>query len=108
MLAREWEENGFAPENYNAYTGRCGGATHYNWGVLMGVIPLEELIEFHEDKIIFGNRFAEDGTELSNVPIDGHLYSMKIKDGKTFVYRDGCKLAENDGVVEISRDHTHP
>ncbi len=108
MLAREWEENGFAPENYNAYTGRCGGATHYNWGVLMGMILFEELIELREDKILFGNSFAEDGTEVSNVPIDGYLYGMKIKDGKTFVYRDGWKFAENDGVVEISRDHTHP
>ena len=103
MLAREWRENGYAPENYNAYTGRCSGSPHYNWGVLMGLPFLEELVEFKEDTVIFGNVYAEDGLELSNILVDGHRYNMQITQGMTTVWRDGKKVAEGPGRVAIAR-----
>lgn len=103
MLAREWKDKGFTPENYNAYTGRCSGSGHYNWGVLMGLPLLEELVSFREDRIVFGNPRAADGTELSNILADGQYYSMKIENGKTIVWRNGECLAEQPGYVEILR-----
>lgn len=104
MLALEWKENGYSPENYNAYTGRCSGSLHYNWGVLMGLPLLEELVDFQEDKVLFGNPLAEDGTELKNILIDGAFYSLRIKDGKTIVYRDGQKITESYGLAEVPRN----
>ena len=103
MLAREWEEKGFTPENYNAYTGRCSGSTHYNWGVLMGLPMLEELVAFKEEKLIFGNPMAPDGTELTNILADGQQYSMKIENGVTTVWRNGVILSQAQGYVEILR-----
>lgn len=106
MLAREWSENGFYPENYSGFTGRCSGATHCNWGVLMGLLLLEELVCFCEDTVIFGNPLAEDGTELWNIPIDGRLYGLQIRDGVTAVYCDGVRVAEDRGTVELPRSQT--
>ena len=103
MLAREWKENGFTPENYNAYTGRCSGAQHYNWGVLMGLPLLEELVTFAEDRLIFGNPLAPDGTELKNVPADGAYYDLKIDGGVTSVFCGGICIARKPGYVEIMR-----
>ena len=103
MLAREWSENGFTPENYNAYTGRCSGSIHYNWGVLMGLPLLEELVNFKEDRLIFGNPLAPDGTELNNIPADGNYYNMKVENGVTNVWRNGVLLAQAPGYAEIYR-----
>ena len=103
MLAREWRENGFTPENYNAYTGRCSGSQHYNWGVLMGLPMLEELVTFTEDSLIFGNPLAPDGTELVNIPADGKYYSVKIENGMTTVCCDGVCIAKNHGYIKIAR-----
>lgn len=47
----------------------------------MGLPLLEELIEFREDKVIFGNAMAPDGTELKNIPVDGQLYDLVINGG---------------------------
>jgi len=103
MLQREWSERGYTPENYNGYTGRCSGAEHYNWGVLMGLPLLEELVSFREDKVIFGNLLAEDGTELRNIPVDGRRYDMKIENGVVSVYCDGSCVAKGRGTAEIAR-----
>ena len=103
MLAREWTEKGFTPENYNGYSGRCSGAPHYNWGVLMGLPLLEELVTFTEDEVIFGNPLAPDGTELSNVLVDGRYYSLTVQDGVTTVCCDGVCVARKQGTVAIPR-----
>ena len=103
MLAREWEENGFTPENYNGYTGRCSGAMHYNWGVLMGLPMLNELVAFEEEKLVFGNPLAQDGTELSGIYADGKCYNLKIENGMTTVFCNGALIAQAQGYVEIAR-----
>ncbi len=103
MLAREWHERGFTPENYNAYTGRCSGAAHYNWGVLMGLPLLEELVDFRPDKVVFGNPLAPDGTCLSGIPVDGKQYALEVRDGLTIVSCGGKQIAQGKGLVSISR-----
>ena len=104
MLEKEWKENGFVPENYNAITGRCSGSPHYNWGVLMGLPLLEELAEFGEHEIRFGNPLIKGELELRNIPADGHRYGIKVKNGMTRVYRDGALVAEGKGKISIRRD----
>ena len=103
MLAREWEEHGFTPENYSAITGRCSGATHYNWGVLMAIPLLCETVEVEGGRITFGNPHAPLGSAVENIPIDGHLYSVFVTEGGTSVTRDGIPLAEGRGRVTVLR-----
>ena len=103
MLSKEWNRNGYCPENYSGITGECSGAYHYNWGMLMGLPLLEELIEFREDKVIFGNVMAPDGTELKNIPVDGQLYDLVINGGMTEVYRGNILLAKEKGTVVLDR-----
>ncbi|MFR8467730.1 hypothetical protein BLA28_20600 [Eisenbergiella tayi] len=103
MLSKEWNRNGYCPENYSGITGECSGAYHYNWGMLMGLPLLEELIEFREDKVIFGNAMAPDGTELKNIPVDGQLYDLVINGGMTEVYRGNILLAKEKGTVVLDR-----
>lgn len=104
MLAREWSEHGYSPENYNAITGRNSGSPHYNWGVLMGLPLLEELVEYQEDRVIFGNPYAEEGTCLSNIPVDGRYFDMRVENGITKIESEGKIVAEGEGRIEIKRD----
>ena len=104
MLAKEWKENGFTPENYHAVTGECSGSPHYNWGVLMGLPLLEELVEFEENEIIFGNFWADEDIELWNIPADNHKYGMIIHNGETEVYRDGKLIRKGEGKIKIKRN----
>ena len=60
-------------------------------------------MSFAEDRIIFGNPLAPDGTGLSNIPADGRYYSMKIENGMTTVWCDGECVAQEQGYVEIPR-----
>ena len=61
------------------------------------------LIEFREDKVIFGNAMAPDGTELKNIPVDGQLYDLVINGGMTEVYRGNILLAKEKGIVVLDR-----
>lgn len=103
MLVKEWKENGFVPENYSAITGECSGSPHYNWGVLMGLPLLEEIAEFEEDKIYFGNPCIDEELELDNLLADGHRYKVVIKNGETSVYRDQVLLEKKKGRVAVNR-----
>ncbi len=103
MLAKEWECNGFCPENYSGITGEGAGSPHYNWGMLMGMLMLEELVEYEEKQVIFGNPLAPDGTHLNNILADGKRYSMIVKDGRTEVYCGTELTARSEGRVYVDR-----
>lgn len=103
MLAGEWKKNGFCPENYSGITGECSGSPHYNWGMLMGLPLLEELVEFREDSVIFGNPLAPDKTSLKNVLVDGKRYDMRIESGVTAVYQGDILVAKEKGCVRLER-----
>ena len=103
MLAKEWECNGFCPENYSGITGEGAGSPHYNWGMLMGMLMLEELVEYEENQVIFGNPLAPDGTHLNNILVDGKRYSMIVKDGRTEVYCGTELTARSEGRVYVDR-----
>lgn len=103
MLRREWQERNYYPENYNGNTGRCSGSPHYNWGTLMGVIALNEMLELTPETATFGKSAAPDGTGLKGIRLDGHVYDVLKKDGKVIVSRDGEKIAEEVGCVTIKR-----
>ncbi len=104
MLSREWEENGYYPENFSCITGRINGYAHYNWGVLMGLPMIEEMIDVKESVIIFGNELAPVGSEICGVPFDGHIYGVRITEAGTEVQRDGKRIALSRGRVEIPRN----
>lgn len=108
MLADEWKARCWCPENYNAFTGKCSGAEHYNWGVLMGLPLLEELVEFTEDWIIFGNLYAEDGTRLRNIYVDGKYYDMFIENNEVMVMCGEKKIACGKGRVSVKREEMKP
>lgn len=103
MLAEEWDKNGFCPENYSGITGKCSGSPHYNWGMLMGLPLLEELVEFREDSVIFGNPLATDKTSLKNILVDQKRYDMLIDAGVTTVYLGETIVAKEKGRVRLKR-----
>lgn len=103
MLAREWKENNYCPENYNANTGRCSGSLHYNWGSLMGILAMNEFVRFEPGKVVFGDTCAPDGNGLCNILIDGHYYTVMKKKGKTVVERDGKEICKTEGKYMINR-----
>ena len=103
MLRREWQENRRCPENYNGNTGRCSGSPHYNWGTLMGVVALNELMELEPDRVTFGRTDAPDGTGLRGIALDGHRYDVLLEGGLTRVWRDGSLAGENRGPVTLER-----
>ena len=64
---------------------------------------IEELVNFKEDRLIFGNPLAPDGTELNNILADGNYYNMKVENGVTNVWRNGVLIAQVPGCAEIYR-----
>ena len=70
----------------------------------MGLPLLEELVEFEENEIIFGNFWADEDIELWNIPADNHKYGMIIHNGETEVYRDGKLIRKGEGKIKIKRN----
>ena len=71
--------------------------------MLMGMLMLEELVEYEENQVIFGNPLAPDGTHLNNILVDGKRYSMIVKDGRTEVYCGTELTARSEGRVYVDR-----
>ena len=69
----------------------------------MGLPLLEELVEFREDSVIFGNPLAPDKTSLKNVLVDGKRYDMRIESGVTAVYQGDILVAKEKGCVRLER-----
>ena len=69
----------------------------------MGTIALNEMVELTPDTVVFGKTCAPDGVGLKGICLDGHIYGVLKKDGKTVVSRDGKVIAEQEGCVTLKR-----
>jgi len=103
MLENEWVKYNRYPENYNSITGLCNGAPHYNWGVLMALPLIEELVEVRLDSIVFGSEYAPMGSGISGIPLDGNIYAVQITQQGTKVFCNGEQIACGVGKIIVPR-----
>jgi hypothetical protein len=101
LFMDDWKTNQHNDELYHAWGGSGGGDTHYTWGALLCLIPLEQLIDENPwDGLRFGTFNPATEARLDRVTWGGHTYDVTVGPNETELRRDGTvRFHANVGVV---------
>jgi hypothetical protein len=101
LFMDDWHANQHTDEQYYAWGGSAGGDTHYTWGALLCLIPMEQYMdETPWDGLRFGALNPHATGDLSNISWNHHRYDVAIGPDRTVVERDGeVRFDANAGVV---------
>lgn len=101
LFMQDWWAHQRTDEQYYAWGGSAGGDTHYTWGALLSLIPMEQFIDENPwDGLRFGALQPPGTARLVDVTWKGHRYDVAIGSLRTAVERDGAMRFEaNSGVV---------
>jgi len=82
IFMRNWTARHVCGENFLSTTGDESSDPHYTWGALMCLVGLEAIVDIDNNgQIKTGRGFKED-IELSNIPIQGQLRRITVKNGR--------------------------
>ena len=102
LFMDDWETRQRTNEQYYAWGGSAGGDTHYTWGALLCLIPMEQFIdETPWDGLRFGALQPTHEGRLLNILWSGHHYDVTIGPNLTSVKRDGHTRFEADAGVIV-------
>ncbi len=102
LFMDDWKTNQRNDELYHAWGGSGGGDTHYTWGTLLCLIPLEQFIDVNPwDGLRFGALDPPSNGSLHRVPLDGHTYDVTIAPNETTLVRDGKSVFHADAGVVV-------
>jgi hypothetical protein len=105
LFMEDWKANGRNDELYHAWGGNGGGDTHYTWGTLLCLIPLEQFIDVNPwDGLRFGALDPPSSSSLHGIVWQGHTYDVTIAPNETTLVRDG-KLAFHADAGVVVRDY---
>jgi hypothetical protein len=101
LFMQDWRAYQRTNEQYYAWGGSAGGDTHYTWGALLCLIPMEQFIDENPwDGLRFGALQPPGPARLVDVMWKGHRYDVTIGPTLTSVERDGAtRFKANAGVV---------
>src|SRR5579862_743731 len=101
LFMEDWQAHQRTNEQYYAWGGSAGGDTHYTWGALLCLIPMEQFIDENPwDGLRFGALQPPGAARLIDVMWKGHRYDVTIGPTLTAVERDGeTRFKANAGVV---------
>ena len=101
LFMDEWNAHQHTDEQYYSWGGSAGGDTHYTWGALLCLIPMEQFINENPwDGLRFGALRPPGKGTLLNVVWDDHRYDIEIGPQLTSVSRDGeLRFSADAGVV---------
>ncbi|MGA8026641.1 MAG: trehalase family glycosidase, partial [Bryobacteraceae bacterium] len=101
LFMNDWQINQHTNEQYYAWGGSAGGDTHYTWGALLCLLPMEQYIdETPWDGLRFGALHPPNSGVLTGITWDHHQYNVAIGPEHTEVQRDGeVRLEADAGVV---------
>ena len=102
LFMDDWKTNQRNDELYHAWGGSGGGDTHYTWGTLLCLIPVEQFIDVNPwDGLRFGALDPPSNGSLHRVPLDGHTYDVTIAPNETTLVRDGKSVFHADAGVVV-------
>jgi putative isomerase len=101
LFIDDWNQHQRTDEQYYAWGGSAGGDTHYTWGALLSLIPMEQFIDENPwDGLRFGALQPTQEGRLRNVQWSGHHYDVTIGPDLTSIKRDGhIRFESNAGVI---------
>jgi hypothetical protein len=109
LFMDDWKSNQRNNELYHAWGGNGGGDTHYTWGTLLCLIPLEQFIDVNPwDGLRFGAFDPPSPGSLHAVPLQGHTYDVTIAPNETKLVRDGKTVFHADAGVVVRNYVVNP
>jgi hypothetical protein len=101
LFMDDWTVNQHDDEQYHAWGGNGGGDTHYTWGALLCLIPLEQYIDENPwEGLRFGMLQPPSKGEFRGSVWDNHTYAISVGPQETSMARDGTlRFQSNVGVV---------
>jgi hypothetical protein len=106
LFMDDWKSNQRNNELYHAWGGNGGGDTHYTWGTLLCLIPLEQFIDVNPwDGLRFGALDPPSSGTLRGVSWQHHAYDVTIGPNETTLARGGkIRFHADAGVVVRNYD----
>jgi hypothetical protein len=105
LFMNDWRINQHDDEQYYAWGGSAGGDTHYTWGALLCLAPLEQYIDVNPwDGLRFGALEPSANGSFRGEVWHHHSYDVTIGPNRTALNRDGQRRFEADAGVVV-RDY---
>jgi putative isomerase len=102
LFMDDWRTNQHDNELYHAWGGSGGGDTHYTWGALLCLIPLEQFIDENPwDGLRFGALSPGAEGSFRGATWQNHNYDVTIGPDKTELSRDGTMRFQADSGVVV-------
>ena len=102
LFMDDWRSNQHDNEQYNSWGGTGGGDTHYTWGALLCLIPLEQYIDMNPwEGLRFGALDPPAQGDFRRAIWENHTYDVTVGPGKTAMARDGQGRFEADAGVVV-------
>jgi hypothetical protein len=103
LFMDDWRTNQHDDEEYYAWGGSTGNesSTHYTWGALLCLIPLEQYIDVNPwEGLRFGALDPPAQGDFRHAVWENHTFDVTLGPNKTALTRDGAERFEaNAGVV---------
>jgi hypothetical protein len=101
LFMDDWRTNQHDNEQYNSWGGTGGGDTHYTWGALLCLVPLEQYIDVNPwEGLRFGALDPPAGGDFRRTVWGNHSYDVSVGPNRTALARDGeGRFEANAGVV---------
>ena len=101
LFMDDWRINQHDNEQYYAWGGSAGGDTHYTWGALLCLVPLEQYIDVNPwEGLRFGALDPPAQGNFRRAVWENHTYDITMGPDQTTLVRDGRERFEaNAGVV---------
>jgi len=101
LFMEDWRINQHDNEQYYAWGGSAGGDTHYTWGALLCLVPLEQYIDVNPwEGLRFGALDPPAQGDFRRAVWENHTYDITLGPNQTTLARDGRERFEaNAGVV---------
>jgi hypothetical protein len=104
LFMDDWQSNQHDDEEYYAWGGSTGNdsSTHYTWGALLCLIPLEQYIDVNPwEGLRFGALDPVAKGSFRGEVWENHTYDVTIGPHQTALARDGILRFEADGSVVV-------
>jgi hypothetical protein len=104
LFMRSWVNFQICPENFDSRTGEAGELRYQSWGPLLGLIALEEYMDFTVwDGFRFGMIQPEKGGKLSRLYIQGRHYELEVAPKKIKLREEGRVILEASRAAVFRR-----
>ncbi len=109
LFMDDWRVNQHDNEQYYTWGGTGGGDTHYTWGALLCLVPLEQYVDVNPwEGLRFGALDPPAQGEFHRAVWENHTYDVTVGPTRTALVRDGQERFEADAGVVVRNYQATP